>query len=153
MSSICILAPVVVTAWPIFSAAVVSAAATLGYTCVAGDNDKQETKEKSNSVNLELDNSQIISERLSRDERITVTKNGVCVTFYKDARNKTSICVTGEGYTEEYLRKSGEELSQRVIQDYVHQKIKNQLSQLQGVVVDESVDEDNSIRIKVRIWE
>lgn len=153
MSAICIIVPLVVTAWPGFSTAILAATAAAGYSCLADNAGQKEKSERSKKIQLSLDNTEIVSERLSRDEKITVFKDGIYVTFSKDARNKTSICVSGEGYSEEQLRNAGEELSKRIVQEYVHQKIKGTLSQMQGIAVEESVDEDKSIRIKVRIWE
>jgi hypothetical protein len=143
---------VIIASWPQFTAAVVAAATTLGYTAVTGDNSAT-TEERQKSVNLEIAQSEIVTNQLGRDQKISVTRGGVTVTFSRDARGKASVCVTGEGYTDDELRAFGEELSQRVVQKYVHQKLLDEVRARGFNVVEEEVDKTNSIRIKVRHWD
>jgi hypothetical protein len=143
----------VVTAWPGLSSAILAATAAMGYSCLTNTEAKEGDKLNIKEVRLEMDNAEIVSDRLSREGKIVVCKDGIYVTFSKDIRNKISICVAGSGYSEEQLRRVGEKLSHRIIQEYVYQKIKASLSQAQGLAVEESVDEDSSIHVKVRLWE
>jgi hypothetical protein len=83
----------------------------------------------------------------------SVSRGGVTVTFSRDARGHASICVTGEGYTDEELRLFGEELARRVVQKYVHQRLMDEIKARQFNVVEEEVDENNVIRLKVRHWD
>ena len=99
MSCVCILTPVVIAAWPAFSAAVVAAATSLGYTSSkkAIKHEARPPRPKpASSVNLEIEQSEIVTNQLGRDQRIAVTREGVTVTFSRDARGKAAICVTGE---------------------------------------------------------
>ena len=156
MSAVCILAPVVIAAWPAFSAAVVAAAASLGYQIVSdakSQGSSTAARKESNSVRLEIERSEVVTNQLGRDQRIAVTRNGVTVTFSRDARGKASLCVTGTGQGEEELRALGEELSQCVVQQYVYQKLMGEMRARGFNVVEEEVSEDRSIRLKVRHWE
>jgi hypothetical protein len=156
MSCVCILTPVVIAAWPAFSAAVVAAATSLGYAIVEEGIKQQSSttvKTGQHAINLEIEQSEIVTNQLSRDQRIRVTRQGVTVTFSRDARGKASICVTGEGYTDEELRTLGEELSQRVVQKYIHQRLLDEIRARQFVVVEQEVDENQAIRLKVRHWD
>ena len=156
MSCVCILTPVVVAAWPAFSAAVVAAAASLGYT-VADEAIQQQNLQAvevgERKVQLEIEQSEIVTNQLGRDQRIRVTRDGVTVTISRDARGKAAICVTGPGHSEEELRMLGEELSRRIVQKYVHQRLLAEISARQFLVVEEEVAEDQSIRLKVRHWD
>ncbi|MBI2928851.1 MAG: hypothetical protein HYY24_24575 [Verrucomicrobia bacterium] len=157
MSAVCILAPVVIASWPAFSAAVVAAAGSLGYV-VAEDAAKKmaamsEEPKLASRVELEIANSQLVTEQLGRDQRITVTRGGVTVTFSRDARGNASLCVTGAGHTDAALRALGEELSQRVVQRYVYQRLMDEIRARQFVVVEEELDASHAIRLKVRHWE
>jgi uncharacterized protein DUF1257 len=156
MSAVCILTPVVIMAWPAFSAAVVAAASSLGYQVAAEINRQRpgETVQKqTGAVQLEIARSEVVTSQLGRDQRIAVTRDGVTVTFSRDARGKASLCVTGSGQSDEALRALGEELSQAVVQQYVYQKLMGEM-RLRGFnVVEEEVNEDRSIRLKVRHWE
>ena len=156
MSCVCILTPVVIAAWPAFSAAVVAAAASLGYQVVSEVNDQTRAtaaQKGANSVQLEIERSEVVTSQLGRDQRIAVSRNGVTVTFSRDARGKAALCVTGNGQSEDELRALGEELSQCVVQNYVYRKLMDEMRMRGFNVVEEEVNEDRSIRLKVRHWE
>jgi hypothetical protein len=156
MSAVCILTPVVIMAWPAFSAAVVAAASSLGYQIAAEVNSQRpgETVHKnSGAVQLEIERSEVVTNQLGRDQRIAVSREGVTVTFSRDVRGKASLCVTGSGQSNEELRVLGEELSQAVVQQYVYQKLMDEMRSRGFNVVEEEVNEDRSIRLKVRHWE
>jgi hypothetical protein len=156
MSCVCILTPVVIAAWPAFSAAVAAAATSLGYTlveeglkaCQAG-----KVSATRRGVQLEIEQSEIVTNQLGRDQRITVMRGDVTVTFERDARGRASVCVTGPGHLEEELRAIGEELSQRVVQKYVHRRLLDEMQARGFTVVEEEVDENSAIRLKVRHWD
>lgn len=157
MSCVCILTPVVIAAWPAFSAAVAAAATALGYTLVEEGIRQHQSSQLGEAgertVNLEIGQSEIVTNQLGRDQQIRVTRGGVTVTFSRDARGKASICVSGPGHSDEELRAMGEELSRRVVQKYVHQRLMEEIRTRRFVVVEEEVDETNTIRLKVRHWD
>jgi hypothetical protein len=148
-----------VAAWPAFSAAVAAAAASLGYSVVAEGIDRinqgleENEKVEKRNIELEIANSELVTGQLGRDQRICVTRGGVTVTFSRDARGRAKLCVTGSGRAEEALRALGEELSQRVVQQYVYQHLLDELSAHQFVVVENEVEADQAIRLRVRHWE
>jgi len=156
MSAVCILTPVVIAAWPAFSAAVVAAAASFGYQVASEVNAQVSSataQNKSNSVRLEIERSEVVTDQLGRDQHMTVTRSGVTVTFSRDARGKALLLVTGTGQGQEELRALGEELSQRVVQQYVYQKLMDEMRKRGFNVVEEEQNEDRSIRLKVRRWD
>jgi len=104
-------------------------------------------------VQLEIERSEVVTNQLGRDQRISVMRDGVTVTFSRDARGKAALCVTGNGRSDETLRALGEELSQCVVQQYVYQKLMDEMRSRGFNVVEEEVNEDRSIRLKVRLWE
>jgi hypothetical protein len=147
----------VIAAWPAFSAAVVAAASSLSYTLVEeGAHLLQgaqiaETGER--NVHLEIKQSEIVTGQIGRDQQIRILRDGVTVTFARDARGKASICVSGDGRTEDELRAIGEALSGRVVQQYVRQRLMDEIRSRQFIVVEEETDENNAIRLKVRHWD
>ena len=155
MSCVCILTPVVIAAWPVFSAAVTAAAVSLGYNIVEeGIKGHQiATVSETGKVTLEIDQSEIVTSQLGRDQRIKVMRGDITVVFSRDARGKASICVTGPGHTDAELRAIGEELSQRVVQKYVHRRLLDEIRTRGFNVVEEEVDNNNTIRLKVRHWD
>ena len=63
------------------------------------------------------------------------------------------MCVTGPGHTEEELRAAGEELSQRVVQQYVYQRLMQEVQTRGYVVVEENTDARQAIHMRIRHWE
>jgi len=147
---------VVIAAWPAFSAAVVAAANSLGYVLV-DESIKQQQKasiqDRTRSVNLEIENSELVTDTLGRDQEICVTRQNVSVTFSRDARGRATVCVSAPGLTEGEMRVMGEELSQRVVQRYVYQRLMDEMRARQFTVVEEEVDANQAIRLKVRHWD
>ncbi len=155
MSVVCILAPVVVAAWPAFSAAVVAAATTLGYSVLDERSSSKVVNEAIRSgkrIELDIANSELVTGTLGRDQRITVQRGAVTVIFSRDARGRASLCVFGN-LSDEKLRAAGEELSRAVVQTYVHQRLKEEMQTREFVVVEEEREADGSIRMRVRHWE
>ena len=156
MSAVCILTPVVIMAWPAFSAAVVAAAGSLGYQVVSEIHRQrpgEAVETDTGSVQLEIARSEVVTNQLGRDQRIAVSREGVTVTFSRDVRGRASLCVSGSGQSDAELRALGEELSQAVVQQYVYQKLMGEIRSRGFNVVEEEVNEDRSIRLKVRHWE
>jgi hypothetical protein len=157
MSCVCILTPVVIAAWPAFSAAVVAASASLGYQVAAEASGLKKNAavadKSSNKVQLEIENSEVVTGQLGREQKISVTRDGVTITFSRDARGKAALCVTGEGHSDAKLRAMGEEMSQAVVQQYVYQKLTDEMRARGFNVVEEETNQDRSIRMKVRHWE
>jgi hypothetical protein len=154
MGSVAILTPIVIAAWPAFSAAVVAAAASLGYQVAseARATVSAAAQKKLRPLQLEIERSEVVTNQLGRDQRITVTREGITVTFSRDARGKAMLQVVGTGQEEEELRALGEELSQTVVQQYVYRKLMDEMRARGFNVVEEEVNEDRSIRLKVRHW-
>lgn len=153
MSVVCILTPVVIAGWPAFSAAVAAAATSLGYSVVEVSQADRNAQAKNPGVQLEIANSEVVTSTLGRDQHISVHREGVTVTFSRDARGRAALCVTGTGRSDTELRSQGEELSRAVVQRYVYQRIMDEMKRREFIVVEEETNEDRSIRLKVRHWE
>lgn len=155
MSAVVILAPVVITtAWPVISAAAVTVMAALGYATVstAVDVATHVDEQVKNKVELELDNIQEVGESLGREEELVFSKDGVVVTFRRDIRGRLQVCVTGDSLSKQQLRELGEELANKVIQQYVYNRVISELENTDMSIIDQEVDEDETIKIKLRAW-
>ena len=75
MSAIIVLTPIIITAWPMLAAAVTSAAVSAGF--------RVEKAEKlaptDRSVDLTMDNMDVVGESLGHDQDITIQREGVRV--------------------------------------------------------------------------
>ena len=58
----------------------------------------------------------------------------------------------GAGHSKAELRRIGEELINRVTQQYVYHRVVTELKERNLAIVDEEVDQDRTIRIRVRNW-
>jgi hypothetical protein len=136
---------------------VAAAATSLGYEIVDAQAQKRrEEAEEANrprQIQLEVPHSDIVTDQLTRDQQISVQRGDVTITFSRDARGHASLCVTGYGQSDAELRKLGEELSQRVVQKYVYRRLIDEMKAHQFLVVEEEVDANEAIRLKVRHWE
>ena len=135
MSCVVVLAPVVIAAWPVLVSSIVAAAAAAGFKVV------KDVKEKasSQSVELDMENAQVVAESLAHDDRIVVERQGVRVTFSRDARGRFTTCVEGD-LSKDQLKTIGEDLSGRVIQQYVYRRMSEELGANGFVTMEEAKD-------------
>jgi hypothetical protein len=156
MSVVFVVVPAVAAGWPMIAAAVGAACAGLGFTVESSRDRAKERVEQigrggvaEGSVEMEMANAEVIGSALARDESIQVSKEGVTATFRKNARGKLTVHVDGKRSREE-LTAVGQQLMNRVRQQYATEKVKSELLGKGFVLVDEQVDERNNIRLKVR---
>lgn len=154
MSATVILTPIVIAAWPAISAAALAAATSMGFTLIdEARHAIPDAVPDTGRVELEIPGSEVITSSLGRDQRLRVIRDGVIATFGRDARGRASICVTGPGHTDEELRAIGEALGGRMVQQFVLQKLRDELA-LRGMnIVDENVEAGDAVRLTVRHWQ
>ena len=150
MSAIIILTPVVIGSWPVISAAVVGAASALGYAAAARERVAEARRHV--CVDVDVENSEVVTEGLAAGETMAFEKDGVIVSFMRDPRGQCRIQVMGENRTTEELQQIGTEVSERVTQQFVYNKVATELRNRNFEFVEEEVDENQTIRIHVRNW-
>ena len=150
MSCVIVLAPIVIASWPVLAAAVVSAAASAGFRVVKKE--EPQLKRAKRSVDLAMENADVVADSLSPDQKIVVEKDGIRVTFSRDARGRFKTCAEGD-VSDDELRKIGEDLSGRVIQQYVYRKLSQELGQSGFSTVSEEKAPDGAIRLHVRRYQ
>ena len=150
MSAVIVLAPIVIASWPVLASAVVAAAAAAGFR-VAREKEPQK-KSARHSVQLSMENSEVVADSMSPDQQIVVEREGVRVIFSRDARGQFRTCVEGD-LDKERLHAIGEELSGQVIQQYVYRRLSQELGQSGFSTLAEDRTPDGSIRLHVRRYE
>lgn len=149
MSCVLILTPVVVASWPLLSQLVMSVVSNMGFSNV-----KEEVGEEiEQAVELEVKNTQAITDALKRERKLVLKRGDTIVTFGKDIRGKCKVTVKGENKSREELKKLGEEIAQKIVQQYMYNKIKDELGRKNFRVVEEKVSSDETIRVTVRRWD
>ena len=67
-------------------------------------------------------------------------------------RGGLRVCMEGTGVSRKELREIGQELIERVTQQYVYHRIVTELKARHMTIVDEELAEDRTVRIRVRSW-
>ena len=152
MSTVIILAPVVMASWPILTAAATAAAVGMGLAIKDSiQEDLAEQVEAPQSVEVELEDSQVTS-TLSTDRQIVLSKGDVELRITRDSRGRCKVCATGTGKSKTELKQMADEFTQKLIQSYAYHRTMTELKSKQFQVVNEEVLEDGTVRIQVRRW-
>jgi hypothetical protein len=154
MSSVVVITPLVIAGWPVISAAVTAAVASMGFSVVraaaaptaVGVAVKAEGR---NKVDIELDESEILASSVS-NEQIVVERDGIRATFSRDERGALKLCMEGESHSKADLKRIGEDLVNRVTQQFVYHRVVSELKQRNMTIVDEQVGADRTVKIRVR---
>src|SRR5690606_40559621 len=123
------------------------ASASAGFRVV-----REAQTDNTSSVNTEditMENMEVVGESLTHDNQVTVERDGVRVTFSRDARGYFKTCVEGERSKAE-LKQIGEELAGLVIQNYVHRRLAQELENQGFLTMNEEQTADNSIHMHER---
>lgn len=150
MSSVSVVTPIIIASWPAVASAVVSAAGAMGFTVLASHADV-EPPAGVERVESEIPNSEVLAESLSRGEKVRIARDGVVVEIGVDDRGKCSVCASGKGKSKGELRRIGEEVSGRVVQQFAYHKLVTELKSRGYSIAEESVQKDQSIQMRVRL--
>jgi hypothetical protein len=153
--SVCfVVVPVVVGAWPMISAAVVAAGASMGYRAVTLAERELENYSKNLSfqsdVQMTMPDSEVVAAAFSRGESFSLERDGITATFRIDGRGACQVHLSGENKSHAELEKAGSELMDRVRQQYAYAKVMQEMETRGFQVMQQEVEENNSIRIRVR---
>jgi hypothetical protein len=152
MSCIIVVAPVVIAGWPVISAAVTAAVASMGFnilTAAASQTAQRKHVEGKNKVDIELEESEILQDSVS-GEQIVVERGGIKAIFSRDQRGALKLCIEGDGHSKAELKRVGQELIDRVTQQYVYHRVVTELKERNMTIVDEEVSADRTVKIRVR---
>ena len=150
MSAIIVLTPLVVASWPAITAAIMGAAAGMGFA-VHGPELYEEKQTRRKKVTTELENSEVVSDSMAVGQKLILTKGDITVELSRDERGRCSVCVSGVGHSDRELKKIGKEVAGRVTQQFVYNKLMSELKHRNYSVLDEQVLADESVRVRVRL--
>jgi len=153
MSTVMVITPIIIANWPAITAAVAAAVGSIGFATVqqAGSIEGA-SHNTTNREEIEVEDSDILQGTEGTTEQIVVERDGVRAIFSRDARGALKLCVEGGGLSKAQLRKLGEDLIGRVTQQYAYHRIVTELKQKNMTIVDESVTNDQTVKIRVRNW-
>jgi hypothetical protein len=152
MSTVLVLAPVVIGSWPAISAAAAGAAAALGLALKNEISDKAEDRqEEHESAEISLEESEITQDLHSGQEMV-FTKDDCEIRIRRDERGRCVVCASGAGHSKDELKQMAEAFSDKLLQCFVYNRVMTELKNKKFNVVNEEVMDDQSIRINVRKW-
>ena len=153
MSTIVLLTPVIISSWPLITAAVAGAAAGMGLAAKeVVEEGLENLEETAQSVEIELAESQVSAENIATGKEIVLVKDGVEIRVGRDDRGRCTVCAKGKGKTKAELKMIAEEFSEKMTQCFVYNRVMSELKNKDFQVVNEEVMEDQSVRINVRRW-
>ncbi len=150
MSSVIVVAPLIMASWPAITAAVTAAVGSMGFAVAEGVTARKVEKEAPTRAEIEVEDSEILSEGVGSREQIAVEGNGIRAIFTRDARGALKLCVEGHKHSKADLKKIGQELLGRVTQQYVYHKLVSELKERHMNIVDEEVAADRTVKLRVR---
>src|SRR5947207_2303900 len=111
MSSVVVVTPLIVAGWPVITAAVTAAVASMGFTVVRAHAPDMKaeiaprivTKTK---AEIEIEDSEVLQTAVATNE-LVVEKDGVRATFSRDARGALKLCMEGESVSKAELQRIG----------------------------------------------
>ncbi len=149
MSAVVVLTPIVIATWPALSAAVAGAAASM-HLAVRAENlhEREETPEQ---VEVNVAETEIVGAALARDQKIVLERDGVTLEVGRDERGRCTVCASSHGHSKRELEAIAEEVSGRVVQQFIYNKLMTELKSRDYEVVDQERLADESVRVSVRL--
>jgi len=152
MSTVIILTPVIIAAWPAIAAAVTAAAAGMGLAVreAIKDDLHQGDTATATAVEVEIEDSQVLSQSLAAGKELILTRDGVELKLSRDHRGSLKVCAEGLGHTKAELENIAETFVKKMTQCYVYHRTVTELKNKKFQMVNEEVTNDGTIRIHVR---
>jgi hypothetical protein len=153
MSTVLVITPVIIASWPAITAAVTAAVGTMGFVAAKqGEVAYDGEVEQKTRAEIDVDDSEVLAEAAGSGEEIVVERDGIKAVFSRDARGALRVCMEGTGVSKSALRRIGQELVDRVTQQYVYHRVVTELKERKMAIVDEEMTEDRTVKIRVRNW-
>lgn len=153
MSTVIVLAPVIISNWPAITIAAAGAAAALGFTVKkTAQETMQQVQETEQTVEIELPDSEVLAQSLATEQKMVMTKGSVRITVQRDARGQCKVCASGKGHGRVELEQMAHQFTEKLTQCFIYDKVVRELKNKNFQVVNEEVMQDESIRIHVRRW-
>ena len=151
MSTVLVVAPLVIAAWPVMTAAISAAVGTLGFTVTQKAVPQvRQVRDTVNRAEIEVEDSEILEGTGATGEELVVEREGIRAVFSRDARGSLKLCLEGRDLSKSELKQLGEDLIGRVTQQYVYHRLVSELKERDMNIVEEHVTDDQTIKIRVR---
>ncbi len=148
-----IMLPAAAVAWPSVLAAAATAATTLGFTMAARELTAAGSAQTGTEVALDAASCEEVAQGVAVGESLVLTKDDVTITIFRNNRNGVSVKVHGHSHSKAELTAMGNEMIGKINQQYAYNRIVTELKQRNFNLVDQEVEEDGTVRLKVRVYQ
>jgi len=168
MSAVIILVPVLTgVSWTAIGAAVAGVAASLGFGLAGADVKEisQSVRESlkdaksasrggggAQSAEVALENTELSAEELAQIREFTMVQGNIKVHLRRRADGACVVCADGPGRSKAELEAVAKKVSQRLVQQLIYNKIVTELKGNDFEILDQNVDDEHRIRIRVSRW-
>ena len=118
---------------------------------VAGGATVTDDSTVSTTVETEDPNSEVVVDQMEPGQTIRIERDGITIDFGVDERGACTVCVSGKGRGRAELKRIGDEVAGRVVQQFAYHKLMTELKQRNYDVLEESVLDDQSIQVSVKL--
>jgi hypothetical protein len=151
MSTVLVVVPLVIAAWPTMAAAISAAVGTLGFAVTQKAVPQvRQVRDAVNRAEIQVEDSEILEGTGATGEELVVERDGIRAVFSRDARGSLKLCLEGRDRSKSELKQLGEDLIGRVTQQYVYHRLVSELKERDMNIVEEHVTDDQTIKIRVR---
>ncbi|HTN02993.1 hypothetical protein [Planctellipticum variicoloris] len=151
MSTVVVITPLIIANWPAISAAVAAAVGSLGFAVASeAARASQSGIQTTNRATLDIENSEILATAAGISEEMTVQRDGVRIRFSRDERGALKVCVEGDGLSKSQLAQIGQDVVDRVTQQFVYNRLMSEIQDRRMHVIDQEVQADRTVRIRIR---
>jgi hypothetical protein len=149
-----VVTPLIIAGWPVITAAVMAAIGSMGFSVaqsvVVEATGVAAANKIRNRAEIDVEDSEILDQSAGVEGELVVERDGVRAVFTRDPRGALKLCVEGEGHSKADLKRIGQDLLDRVTQQYVYHRVVSELQERNMTIVDEQVAADRTVRIRVR---
>jgi hypothetical protein len=151
MGAIVVITPLIIAGWPAITAAVTAAVGSLGFAVAQGA--APETVARADTTTrceVDVEDSEILEASAGTGEQLVVEKEGIRAVFSRDARGALKLSLEGKNMSKAQLKQLGDEMVGRVTQQYAYHRIVTELKARNMAIVEEQVQADRTVKIRVR---
>ena len=158
-----VLTPTVGWAFPLIWPALLATAGALGYQAFTSQNEDAPLRGRLSKemlhqriVRLPLENlvKDLVAEEVGRDQVLRFVKGDTVLVFKRDVRGKFSIEIMGpDTMSTRELEKMGLEFASTLIQQFAYNRMTKEMEARGATVVNEELNEEGDIVLKLRRWE
>ena len=149
MSGVFVMAPVLVAA-PVVMTAATAVAATMGFTLAVQAVMTEETADEYNKAELDID-SKGLTQLVNEQGSLVLTRGDATIRFFA-GKGRCQMHVIGKA-SEAELEALGQEVIDKMTQQYAYHRVMTDLKSRGFAAVEETQDEDGTIRLRLRRWD